>query len=86
MKKRPDRVCRLARMLLRLIKPTSGDVIFDGTNLSGLTGSRCAKCRHKQFFFQNPHSALRCLGVVAVGELGGVTSSYNLKCWTSLLA
>ncbi|TPW27892.1 ABC transporter ATP-binding protein [Martelella alba] len=49
----------VARMILRLIEPTSGDVIFDGINLAGLTAGALRKKRQDmQLVFQNPHSAL----------------------------
>lgn len=49
----------LARMMLRLIEPTAGDVVFDGDNLAGLTtGALRRKRQDMQFVFQNPHSAL----------------------------
>ncbi|MGF0539957.1 ABC transporter ATP-binding protein [Agrobacterium sp. ES01] len=49
----------LARMLLRLIEPTAGEIIFQGQNISGLTGEPLRQIRrHMQFVFQNPHSAL----------------------------
>ncbi|TWF58733.1 ABC transporter ATP-binding protein [Neorhizobium alkalisoli] len=61
----------LARMLLRLIKPTSGDIIFDGQNISGLSGEPLRQMRrHMQFVFQNPHSALNGRHTIgdAIGE------------------
>ncbi|PRX06589.1 UNVERIFIED_ORG: peptide/nickel transport system ATP-binding protein [Martelella mediterranea] len=49
----------LARMVLRLIEPSAGDVIFDGVNLSGLTAEALRRKRQDmQLVFQNPHSAL----------------------------
>ncbi|MBW6426053.1 ABC transporter ATP-binding protein [Rhizobium sp. XQZ8] len=61
----------LARMLLSLIEPTSGDVIFDGTNITGLAGEPLRQMRrHMQFVFQNPHSALNGRHTIgdAIGE------------------
>jgi ABC-type glutathione transport system ATPase component len=58
-------------MLLRLIEPTSGNVMFEGTNISGLTGEPLRKMRrHMQFVFQNPHSALNGRHTIgdAIGE------------------
>jgi ABC-type glutathione transport system ATPase component len=49
----------LARMLMRLVEPTAGDIIFQGQNISGLSGEPLRQIRrHMQFVFQNPHSAL----------------------------
>ena len=49
----------VARLLLRLIEPTSGAVRFDGTDLTALDGEALRKMRkHMQLVFQNPHSAL----------------------------
>lgn len=49
----------IARMLLRLIEPTSGDVIFDNMNITALSAEALRqKRRDMQLVFQNPHSAL----------------------------
>lgn len=61
----------IARLILRLIEPTSGSVHFDGTNLTGLGVSELQKMRrHMQMVFQNPHSALNGRHTIedAVGE------------------
>lgn len=61
----------IARLILRLIEPTSGSVHFDGTNLTGLGVSELRKMRrHMQMVFQNPHSALNGRHTIedAVGE------------------
>jgi peptide/nickel transport system ATP-binding protein len=45
--------------LLRLHEPTSGEVIFDGTNLFALTDQeRLAMRRRIQIVFQNPYASL----------------------------
>jgi peptide/nickel transport system ATP-binding protein len=46
----------LARMLLGLEKPTSGEILIDGENLSGL--DRIAVARRVQPIFQDPYSSL----------------------------
>ncbi|MGU3400650.1 ABC transporter ATP-binding protein [Brucellaceae bacterium D45D] len=49
----------VARMILRLIEPTAGDVVFDNENITGLSGEALRrKRRDMQLVFQNPHSAL----------------------------
>ncbi|MGV8935657.1 MAG: ABC transporter ATP-binding protein [Allorhizobium sp.] len=61
----------VARLLMRLIEPTSGDVILDGQNISGVTGEPLRKMRqHMQLVFQNPHSALNGRHTIgdAIGE------------------
>ncbi|TYC61897.1 ABC transporter ATP-binding protein [Rhodobacterales bacterium] len=61
----------LARMLLRLVDPTAGDIIFEGQNISGIAGEPLRKIRqHMQFVFQNPHSALNGRHTIgdAIGE------------------
>lgn len=45
--------------ILRLIEPTGGKVIFDGTDLSRLSGEQLRlKRRDMQFVFQNPYASL----------------------------
>ncbi len=61
----------IARLILRLIEPTSGSVQFCGTNLTDLGASELRKMRrHMQMVFQNPHSALNGRHTIedAVGE------------------
>lgn len=49
----------VARMVMRLIEPTSGTVIFDGDDLTAKTGEALRRMRRNmQIVFQNPHSAL----------------------------
>ncbi|MBE9210816.1 ABC transporter ATP-binding protein [Nostoc sp. LEGE 06077] len=49
----------LGRTLLRLIEPISGDIIFDGQNITKLKGEALQKLRREmQIVFQNPFSAL----------------------------
>jgi ABC-type glutathione transport system ATPase component len=49
----------VARMLLRLIEPTAGEVIYNGTDLLGM-GSRDLRAmrRRMQIVFQDPYAAL----------------------------
>ncbi|MGE8106624.1 ABC transporter ATP-binding protein [Allorhizobium sp. NPDC080224] len=61
----------LARMLLRLIEPTAGNIIFEGQDISKLAGEPLRQIRRNmQFVFQNPHSALNGRHTIgdAVGE------------------
>ena len=45
----------LGRTILRLIEPTSGEVIFHGKNLLTLPGASCATCAAKcRLFFRIP--------------------------------
>ena len=49
----------IARLVLRLVEPTAGEVVFDGNDITGLNGEALRKTRrHMQLVFQNPHSAL----------------------------
>lgn len=49
----------LGRTILRLIKPTSGNITFKGTNINSLTASQMRAMRkHMQIIFQDPYSSL----------------------------
>jgi peptide/nickel transport system ATP-binding protein len=49
----------LGRTLLRLIQPMSGQIIFEGTDITKLQGEALQKLRREmQIIFQNPFSAL----------------------------
>jgi peptide/nickel transport system ATP-binding protein len=49
----------LARAIVRLYKPTAGEVIFRGENLVALEGERLRQSRrHIQMIFQDPYSSL----------------------------
>ena len=49
----------LARLVLRLIEPTSGKVSFDGTELTGLSPSALRRLRRRMaMVFQDPYSSL----------------------------
>jgi len=59
------------RTVLRLEIPTSGSIVFDGTDLSTLSNSQLRKMRPRmQMVFQNPHSSLNPRMTVAsiIGE------------------
>src|SRR5262244_3257230 len=47
------------RCILRLIEPTSGEVWFDGKNVTALSGSALrVLCRDMQIIFQDPYASL----------------------------
>jgi len=49
----------LGRLVLRLLTPTSGEVVFDGKNLERLSGESLRRMRrHMQIVFQDPYSSL----------------------------
>jgi len=49
----------LARMLLRLLTPTEGRIVFDGINLNALAGPALLAFRRRaQMMFQNPYEAI----------------------------
>jgi oligopeptide/dipeptide ABC transporter ATP-binding protein len=48
-----------ARLVLRLIEPTAGQVLFEGTDITGLTGAPLRKLRRRmQIVFQDPFASL----------------------------
>jgi peptide/nickel transport system ATP-binding protein len=47
----------IARMIMGLARPTSGDIVLDGENVTGQSGTR-AHGRKVQMVFQNPGSSL----------------------------
>ena len=58
----------LGKTVLRLIEPTSGNVILDGVNIAKLSKSQLRKERRKmQMIFQDPYSSLD--GHLTVAEL-----------------
>lgn len=60
----------LARLLLRLIEPTAGEVRFEGRPLTGVTGERLrASRRDMQMIFQDPYGSLNPR--LSVGALVG---------------
>ena len=49
----------MARLILRLVEPTSGRIVFDRTDISGLSQRRMRAVRRQlQFVFQDPFSSL----------------------------
>ena len=49
----------LGRLLVRLIEPTSGTIMFDGTDITKLTGKELKPFRRRmQIIFQDPYSSL----------------------------
>jgi len=49
----------LGRSILRLIEPTAGSIIFEGTNVRGLKGEALREIRRNmQIIFQDPYSSL----------------------------
>jgi peptide/nickel transport system ATP-binding protein len=55
----------LGRALLRLVEPTAGNVLFEGTDIAGLRGEELRKSRrHFQMIFQDPYSTLNPMHTV----------------------
>ncbi|MEP7159332.1 MAG: oligopeptide/dipeptide ABC transporter ATP-binding protein [Chloroflexota bacterium] len=49
----------VGRLILRLIEPTAGSIIFDGTDISALAGARLKPFRRRmQIIFQDPYASL----------------------------
>jgi peptide/nickel transport system ATP-binding protein/oligopeptide transport system ATP-binding protein len=49
----------VGRLLLRLIDPTSGSIIFDGTDISRMSGDKLKPFRRRmQIIFQDPYASL----------------------------
>src|ERR1019366_5974897 len=49
----------LARAIVRLYRPTAGEVLFRGENLAALEGSRLRQARREiQMIFQDPYASL----------------------------
>ena len=49
----------VGRMLLRLIAPTSGKIVFDGTDITNMGGNELKSYRRRmQIIFQDPYSSL----------------------------
>ncbi|WP_416799022.1 ABC transporter ATP-binding protein [Ciceribacter azotifigens] len=49
----------IGRSVLRLIEPTSGEVVFDGTDLTRLSSSEMRRQRPRmQYIFQDPYASL----------------------------
>ncbi|EMR08000.1 Glutathione import ATP-binding protein GsiA [Bhargavaea cecembensis DSE10] len=53
------------RTILRLIKPTGGQIIFDGEDITKISGSRLRKARQDfQMVFQDPYASLNPMQMV----------------------
>lgn len=72
----------LGRCLLRLIEPTGGDILYNGTNLAQLSAEEMRKMRRKlQIIFQDPYASLNprmtvgdaILEPMAIHEIGANT-------------
>ena len=49
----------VARLILRLLQPTSGQILFAGQDITGLKGEALMKLRERiQIVFQDPHASL----------------------------
>ncbi|MCV3736927.1 ATP-binding cassette domain-containing protein [Rhizobium sp. TRM96647] len=49
----------IGRSVLRLIEPTAGEVVFDGTDLTGLSAGEMRRRRPRmQYIFQDPYASL----------------------------
>jgi ABC-type oligopeptide transport system ATPase subunit len=49
----------VARLVMRLIEPTAGRIMFEGEDLTAKSGEELRRMRrHMQIVFQNPHSSL----------------------------
>jgi peptide/nickel transport system ATP-binding protein len=60
----------IARIVLRLIEPSAGTIVFDGRDITALGGEAMRRLRRDmQIVFQNPHSALN--GRRTIGEAIG---------------
>mgnify|MGYP001801708779 CR=1 FL=1 len=63
----------LGRALLRLLEPTGGTIVFDGTDITHLTEDQLRPMRHRfQMIFQDPMSSLnprRRVGGIIAGPL-----------------
>jgi peptide/nickel transport system ATP-binding protein len=58
----------VARMLLRLVEPTSGRVLIDGRDVTAVRGESLRKLRQEiQYVFQNPYTSLN--PKMAVGDI-----------------
>ena len=61
----------VGRLILRLIEPTAGSIVFDGTDITRLSGSALKAFRRRaQIVFQDPFASLdpRATVADAVGE------------------
>ncbi len=84
----------LGKLMIRLIEPTSGEIVFDGKPITGLGHSDLMPVRRRmQIIFQDPYSslnprltvqstlreAIRFHGVVPAGEVNGYIDAIIAK-------
>ena len=73
----------LGRTILRLIEPTSGDILFDGKSITGLDKKQMKSLREEmQLIFQDPFSSLNprmtiCETIAEPMKLAGLYKSKN---------
>lgn len=68
----------IARLLLRLVPPTSGRIILDGTDITDLRGESLRACRARmQMVFQDPYSSFDPLATIA-DSIGEALQNKNL--------
>ncbi len=68
------------RTILRLVEPTSGSILFDGVDITGLNRSEMQKMRHRmQIIFQDPFSSLNPRKTVCqtIEEVLNITGEYR---------
>ena len=66
------------RTVLRLIEPTSGEIIFNGVNINKLSGKELRKARSDmQIIFQDPFSSLDPSQTVSQAIAEAVTSKHH---------
>ncbi len=69
-----------ARVILRLMEPTSGEVIFDGNKIFDLNRSKLQQLRQEmQIIFQDPYSSLNPRMTIE-GIIGEALSFHKLAC------
>jgi len=67
----------VGRLLLRLIEPTSGKIVFDGIDITGLGRKEMRKLRPRmQMIFQDPESSLN--PKMRIGE--SIAEPFRLGC------
>jgi peptide/nickel transport system ATP-binding protein len=85
----------VGRLILRLIEPTGGSVLFEGTDITGLKGAQLKSYRRKaQIVFQDPFASLdprtpigeavaEGLHINVSGSLVHLCSTQGLLSWMS---
>jgi oligopeptide/dipeptide ABC transporter ATP-binding protein len=70
----------LGRLVLRLLEPTAGSVLFDGTELGALTPSALRRHRrHMQMIFQDPFASLNARMTVRDALIEPIALHRSLK-------